>query len=87
MRFAGLNCRRLCRVFSILFFLIAPGSIPAQSTARKAGPTPVLASGSIAEQRTARALEAVRQNPLELRDFLVRMPKGADLHSHLAGAV
>src|SRR5580700_4714003 len=87
MRFAGLNCTRLCRVFSILLFLITPGSIPAQSTARKAGPTPALASGSIAEQRAARALEAVRQNPLELRDFLVRMPKGADLHSHLAGAV
>ncbi len=53
----------------------------------KPAPTPAVASGSIAEQRAARALESVRQNPLELRDFLVRMPKGADLHSHLAGAV
>ena len=32
-------------------------------------------------------LERVRANPLELRDFLKRMPKGADLHSHLNGAV
>src|ERR1700751_226276 len=87
MRFAGLNSTRLCRVFSILLFLITPGSVPAQSTARKAGPAPVVASGPIAEQRAARALESVRQNPLELRDFLGRMPKGADLHSHLAGAV
>src|SRR5271168_732370 len=39
------------------------------------------------EKRTARALEAVRTSPLELRAFLVRMPKGADLHNHLGGAV
>ena len=87
MRFADLNCSRLLRAFSILLFLTTPGSILAQSTARKPGPTPAVASGSIGEQRAARALESVRQNPLELRDFLVRMPKGADLHNHLAGAV
>ena len=87
MRFADLTCSRLLRAFSILLFLTIPGSIPAQSTARKAGPTPAIASGSIGEQRAARALESVRQNPLELREFLVRMPKGADLHNHLAGAV
>ena len=40
-----------------------------------------------AEQRTAQELERVRANPLELRDFLKRMPKGADLHNHLDGAV
>ena len=34
-----------------------------------------------------RALEAARGNPLELRAFLARMPKGADLHVHLTGAV
>jgi len=31
--------------------------------------------------------EAVRSNPTELRAFLRRMPKGGDLHTHLAGAV
>jgi adenosine deaminase len=39
------------------------------------------------EQRTARAFEAARANPLDLRAFLARMPKGGDLHNHLAGAV
>jgi adenosine deaminase len=39
------------------------------------------------EERTARALESVRGNPLELRAFLVGMPKGGDLHNHLYGAV
>jgi adenosine deaminase len=44
-------------------------------------------AGATAEQRTARALEAARANPLDLRAFLVRMPKGGDLHIHLSGAV
>jgi adenosine deaminase len=42
---------------------------------------------STGEQRTARALEVARANPLELHAFLVDMPKGADLHSHLSGAI
>ena len=87
MRFPDLSCSRLPRAFSIVLFLTIPGSSLAQSTARKPGPTPIVASGSIAEQRAARALDSVRQNPLELREFLVRMPKGTDLHNHLAGAV
>jgi adenosine deaminase len=39
------------------------------------------------EQKTARALEVARANPLSLRAFLVAMPKGGDLHNHLSGAV
>lgn len=39
------------------------------------------------EQHAARVLEFVRANPLALHEFLVQMPKGADLHSHLSGAV
>ena len=39
------------------------------------------------EQRASDALDKVRADPLALRDFLKRMPKGADLHSHLSGAV
>jgi adenosine deaminase len=88
MRFCRLNCSRLSKIFSISIVLfIIPNLTLGQSTARQAGPTPFTTSGSIAEQRASRALESVRQNPLELRDFLKRMPKGADLHNHLAGAV
>ncbi len=40
------------------------------------------------EARTARAFdEARKQGPPALRAFLYRMPKGADLHVHLDGAV
>src|ERR1700731_4307785 len=39
------------------------------------------------EQRAELGLQAARQNPLQLRHFLLGMPKGADLHNHLWGAV
>ena len=44
-------------------------------------------SGATAEQRTARAMEVAKVNPLDLRAFLVNMPKGGDLHVHLEGAI
>jgi adenosine deaminase len=41
-----------------------------------------------AEARTSRAFEAARkEGPPALRAFMVEMPKGADLHMHLSGAV
>jgi len=40
-----------------------------------------------AAERTAQELELARTNPLALHDFLKRMPKGADPHNHLDGAV
>src|ERR1700761_5356438 len=41
-----------------------------------------------AEARTARAFEEARkQGPVALRAFFYQMPKGADLHVHLTGAV
>src|SRR6266436_634945 len=39
------------------------------------------------EQRAELQLQAARQNPLQLRHFLLGMPKGGDLHNHLSGAV
>jgi adenosine deaminase len=39
------------------------------------------------ERRAALNLDAARGNPLQLRSLLKKMPKGADLHNHLSGAV
>ena len=51
-------------------------------------PTAALAAGpSRDERRTARYLTAIRDEPRTLRLFLKAMPKGADLHNHLSGAV
>jgi adenosine deaminase len=42
---------------------------------------------NIAEQRTARYFESIRKSPPQELAFLLRMPKGGDLHSHLSGAI
>ena len=49
--------------------------------------TTILPAQSTSESRAAKALEAARQNPLSLRTWLYKMPKGADLHIHLSGAI
>ena len=41
----------------------------------------------ISELKTARHFESIRKFPPQMLAFLRRMPKGADLHSHLSGAV
>src|SRR5260370_2679378 len=66
-----------CRAIALLLFffpLFSPAYVQT-STA----PSP---REGTREQRAARAFEKARDNPLELHAFLVRMPKGGDLHPH-----
>ncbi len=70
--------------FCGLLGLVAFASLPALAQTSAPAPSRAL---SAAEQRTSRALENARANPLDLHAFLVDMPKGADLHNHLSGAV
>jgi adenosine deaminase len=44
-------------------------------------------AGRHSELRAARYFESVRKSPPQMLAFLRRMPKGADLHTHLSGAV
>lgn len=62
---------------AILFCAIAA---PAQSAGNRSVPTSP-------EQRSARYFESIRKSPPQMLAFLLKMPKGADLHSHLSGAV
>jgi adenosine deaminase len=65
-----------------LFFLVLSSSSWPQTKLRHSS-----AAQSDGERRAALHLEAARSNPLQLRTFLKKMPKGADLHNHLSGAV
>ena len=62
--------------------------LPAQAAARPARqPAPHTAS-TPGERRASQAFEAARKTgPLALHALLERMPKGADLHMHLSGAI
>src|ERR1700689_295170 len=48
---------------------------------------PNAATAARPELRGARAFDTAKRSPLELHAFLEKMPKGADLHMHLSGAV
>src|SRR6266446_81638 len=67
-------------VLVLLLSLVSPGV--AQNKAPRA-----VAAQNTSEQRAELQLQAARQNPLQLRHFLLGMPKGGDLHNHLSGAV
>ena len=86
--------RRCCEI--LVFLLIFPAYATAQAAVKTDAtpfshtqPSPAkLAPGTIAnEQRTAKLFETVRENPADLESFLLRMPKGADLHNHLGGDI
>src|SRR5262249_17534693 len=48
---------------------------------------PVTTQRRTAEQRTANYFESIRKSPPKQLAFLLKMPKGGDLHSHLSGAI
>jgi len=64
--------------FALLFTPSTPGQTKAQTTSH---------TSASMETRAELNLKAARTNPLQLRHFLLTMPKGADLHNHLSGAV
>jgi adenosine deaminase len=70
----------LCFVTTALAQVAAP---PVGTTASRAAVT----TATPREQRAIKAFNAAKQSPLQLNAFLTRMPKGADLHMHLTGAV
>jgi adenosine deaminase len=77
--------RNFCAFVALLAFAL-PGQAQTRAKTSKPAAKPS-AQPATSEGRAARALESARANPLELREFLRRMPKGTDLHNHLAGAV
>jgi len=79
-RRASLCLRIGCLVALPLLF--SPGA-QAQGKAQRSS----AAGQTEGERRATLNLEAARANPLQLRSWLKKMPKGADLHNHLSGAV
>jgi adenosine deaminase len=70
-------------VFLALLCLLDP-AMHAQSPVRSAVTSSAATPG---EQRATHAFNDAKRSPLQLNAFLVRMPKGADLHMHLSGAI
>lgn len=71
---------------SCLLALLAAVSVSAGVIAQAPAPA-ARTTSTRTEQRVARYFDRIRQNPPGLRAFLRALPKGADLHTHLTGAV
>lgn len=71
---------RILRNLALLVLVL----LPVSALSQKGSIPPAESAG---ERKAAHNLDAARKNPLALHAFLVKMPKGADLHSHLSGAV
>lgn len=77
------------RWHTVLFFLIATMAAAQQpSVERPVGRTARRAPvADLGEQRTAHYLDSIRNQHSLLIQFVRQLPKGADLHNHLTGAV
>ncbi len=72
-------------VRSLTLVLLCALAATAQSPdAQKAG---LKSKQSAFEQKTARYFESIRKSPPQQLAFLLRMPKGGDLHNHLSGSI
>jgi adenosine deaminase len=63
-------------VITLTFVLCCTVATPAQSPGTQ-----------MPEQKTAQYFETIRQSPSQLWSFLLKLPKGADLHNHLSGSI
>jgi hypothetical protein len=69
------------------FFLLAALAGCAQVATQPSTPFHADALQANAAQATAAHFETIRNSPPQLEAFLRAMPKGADLHNHLSGAI
>src|SRR5437016_8662594 len=76
--------RRMGAVLLVLVWT-SFGAVTASAQTQKTTSRIAAAQGS--EKNGELQLAAARANPLQLRQFLKKMPKGADLHYHLSGGV
>src|SRR5918911_886703 len=78
----SLSRTRALRRFVVAGALAAPGVLGGCRAALATAPRP-----ASPEAITAAQMAELRRQPLQLQLFLREMPKGADLHNHLSGAV
>ena len=72
-------------VRTLTFVLFCTIAATAQSPGTQT--TGARAGQDASEQKAARYFETIRQSPSQLWAFLLKMPKGGDLHNHLSGAI
>src|SRR5258706_10125935 len=87
-----MNIAKLLTILLLCSLCVQAQQITSDDFAKKRRPTTTqrrtaTSLPAAADQKTARYFESLRKSPAQQFAFLLKMPKGADLHSHLSGAV
>jgi len=84
-----MGLRRICHciVLLVLFSTAAQPQASAPNQPRASTPKKTSSAATTTEKKAAAYFDSIRNQPSLLMDFLHRMPKGADLHNHLSGAI
>ncbi|MFB6904710.1 adenosine deaminase [Streptomyces bacillaris] len=80
---AGIGALALLAVLPAIPATAAPAQEPVAPAAGPVSYRPL----TPAERRTSAQLDALQGDPARLKGFFAALPKGADLHNHLSGAV
>jgi len=100
LKFSPVGVLRSTISWTLIVVLSCALTLPAQTAAQTPAQANVKSSQSrpvathplathrgTAEQRTANYFESIRKSPPKQLAFLLKMPKGADLHNHLSGSI
>ena len=83
-----MKLRKSVRHIGVILFVLAFASVKMSAiNAQIKKQNANSATAPSSEKKGELQLAAARTNPLQLRQFLKKMPKGADLHYHLSGGV
>ena len=77
--------RKTC--WTLVIVLACNLTLSAQSNTKFSHASSLVTSPAAAEQKAASYFESIRKSPPKLLAFLLKMPKGGDLHNHLSGAI
>jgi adenosine deaminase len=83
-----MNLEKVARHCGVILFVLAFASFFASTTSPQTTKAKTnAAAAQTGDKQGELQLASARTNPLQLRQFLKKMPKGADLHYHLSGGV
>src|SRR5215475_3061207 len=83
-----MKLQKAVRPIGVILIVFAFASVEIATAGAQAEKTKTSAAATQSSERLGELqLAAAKTNPLQLRQFLKKMPKGADLHYHLSGGV
>src|ERR1043165_2364128 len=87
LKLSRMKLLRLNMRYALVVVLSCGLMLSVQPNVRPQQAQRVSADRQTAERKTASYFESIRKSPPKQLAFLLKMPKGGDLHNHLSGAI